>query len=79
MIKNIKLQWKDALAEFFEQTNLKENSLVVIGCSTSEVRGSKIGSDSNQELGNLLFSVLAEAAQNLLTKVKANFYHLLNF
>lgn len=63
MIKNIKLQWKDALAEFFEQTNLKENSLVVIGCSTSEVRGSKIGSDSNQELGNLLFSVLAEAAQ----------------
>lgn len=62
-IKNIKSEWVAALAEFFEQTKLKTNSLVVVGCSTSEVRGSQIGSDSNQELGDLLFSVLAEAAQ----------------
>ncbi|MGB4609483.1 MAG: TIGR01440 family protein [Saccharofermentanales bacterium] len=62
-INNIKSEWTDALAEFFEQADLKENSLVVIGCSTSEVRGLEIGADSNQEIGNLLFSLLAEAAQ----------------
>ena len=44
--------------------------LVVIGCSTSEVRGSKIGSDSNQELGNLLFSVLAEAQKQSKSAVQ---------
>ncbi|NLJ71028.1 MAG: TIGR01440 family protein [Clostridiaceae bacterium] len=63
VIENLKLEWTEALAEFFEQTNLKTNSLVVVGCSTSEVRGSKIGSDSNQDIGNLLFLLLMEAAQ----------------
>ncbi|NLM18731.1 MAG: TIGR01440 family protein [Clostridiaceae bacterium] len=62
-MKKIKLKWVDVLTEFFERTNLRKNSLVVVGCSTSEVSGSKIGSNSNQEIGNLLFSVLAEAAQ----------------
>ncbi|HHT24052.1 MAG TPA: TIGR01440 family protein [Clostridiaceae bacterium] len=63
VINNIKIEWAAALAEFFEQTNLKINSLVVVGCSTSEVRGSRIGSNSSQDIGNLLFSLLIEAAQ----------------
>ena len=47
-----------AAAELCEKAKLKAGNIVVIGCSTSEVRGSKIGTDSNSDTGKLLFDAV---------------------
>lgn len=46
--------------EFLEQAKLKEGSLVVIGCSTSEIASQHIGSYSNAELGEAVFVAMYE-------------------
>ena len=43
---NIELECKKAAEELIEKAQLKNGDIVVIGCSTSEVLGSKIGSNS---------------------------------
>lgn len=60
--KNLQKEWQDLLIEYFAIAKIKKGGLLVVGCSTSEVIGSKIGSDSRQDIGNLLFSVLSELA-----------------
>ena len=51
-----------AAAELCDTARLKPGDILVVGCSTSEVRGSKIGTDSapdtGKELVNTLLSVL---------------------
>ncbi len=47
-----------AAKELIEKAHLKKGSLVVIGCSTSEVCGSRIGSDSRPEVADTLFDAL---------------------
>lgn len=51
-------QAKQAIAELCEQARLRPGQLVVIGCSTSEVIGHKIGSDSRPEVADELFAVI---------------------
>ena len=53
-------QCKAACEELIEQANLKSEDLVVIGCSTSTVLGSKWGTDSNVDLGKILFEAIYE-------------------
>ncbi len=48
-------QTKAAISELYEKANLKEGNIVVVGCSTSEVVGSKIGTDSNPEVAGEIF------------------------
>ncbi|MGI6150409.1 MAG: TIGR01440 family protein [Christensenellales bacterium] len=43
-------QAKAALCALLDVANLKKGQIVVLGCSTSEVRGSKIGSDSSEDI-----------------------------
>ncbi len=43
-------QIKNAVAELLEVSNLGEGDLLVVGCSTSEVVGSKIGTNSVPEV-----------------------------
>ncbi len=52
MIETEKLtsQAKAALFALLEVANLKAGQIVVLGCSTSEVRGSRIGSDSSEDI-----------------------------
>lgn len=51
---------KRVAAEFLDQVQLKRGSLVVIGCSTSEIAAHGIGSYSNAELGEAVFVALYE-------------------
>ena len=51
---------KRVVAEFLGQIQLKRGSLVVIGCSTSEIAAHGIGSYSNAELGEAVFVALYE-------------------
>lgn len=51
-------QTKSVITELCEKANLKAGSIVVVGCSTSEVVGSKIGTNSNYEVAGEIFSAL---------------------
>ncbi len=49
---------RTAARELIEKAKLQKGDLVVIGCSTSEVCGSRIGSDSRPEVADALFDAL---------------------
>ncbi len=51
-------QTKSAIAELCEAAKLREGNIVVIGCSTSEVIGSKIGTNSSPDTANEIFNSL---------------------
>lgn len=59
---NIKNQVKSAISELIEVAKLKKGDTLVIGCSTSEVIGSKIGSNSSPDTANELFDGIYEIA-----------------
>jgi len=55
ILANIEAEWKHILQQFAQVAGLKERQILVIGCSTSEVLGKKIGTASNQEVAQALF------------------------
>ena len=57
-------QTKSAIAELCEKAKLKEGSLVVVGCSTSEVAGSKIGINSNPAVAEEIFKGLHDYTES---------------
>ena len=58
MYEDIATEAKTATAELCEKAGLKPGAIMVVGCSTSEVIGSKIGTDSVVELGQTLFDAI---------------------
>ena len=60
MNKSIYDETKAAISELCEETKLKEGDIVVIGCSTSEVVGSRIGTNSNFDVAGEIFRALNE-------------------
>lgn len=58
MLREIKQDTEKALIELLEIANLKEGDLFVVGCSSSEVAGHKIGSASSIEIGEAIFSAI---------------------
>lgn len=61
-MENLKQSVYAAAIELLETANLKKGSLLVVGCSTSEVAGSKIGTASVPELAEEVFAGIQEAA-----------------
>lgn len=59
MYEIIKQQAAEALFELLEQANLKEGSILVIGCSSSEVMGEKIGHGSSVEAAEAIYDAIA--------------------
>ena len=57
---NIKNQCEIIIKELIEIAKLKKGNILVVGCSTSEVVGSKIGTNSNEEVAMQIFSGLTE-------------------
>lgn len=55
LYENIKEESNQVFTELIEKANLKKGDLLVIGCSTSEIIGSKIGSDSQIDAAKALF------------------------
>lgn len=56
------LQLEQLLAEFEQQVDLRPNTFFVIGCSTSEVIGERIGSASSPEVAEALFDTFKKFA-----------------
>nr|WP_255457353.1 TIGR01440 family protein [Sporosarcina sp. JAI121] len=57
-----KLQLEQLLAEMAEQTDLIPGTLFVVGCSTSEIAGRRIGTGGALEVGEALYAPLKEFA-----------------
>ncbi len=59
-MKTIESQVKATLEELCFVAKIKAGDIVVIGCSTSEVDGGKIGKNSNTDLGTVIFNAANE-------------------
>lgn len=64
LIKNVKIQVKTALEELITAGKLSEESIVVIGCSTSEVLGGVIGKNGSLEVAHAIFDTAYELLSN---------------
>ena len=56
MYEEIKEQVYSAFSELIEQARLKKGDLIVLGCSTREVTGSKIGTNSRFDCAEAMYS-----------------------
>lgn len=52
-----------AAEEIIKTANLKKGDILVVGCSTSEVIGDRIGSNSSPETAEYIYKGIAEAAE----------------
>ena len=57
------IQAKAVITELTEKANLKAGDIVVIGCSTSEIIGSKIGTNSSPDTAKAVFEAIYEVIQ----------------
>lgn len=64
MNKSIYDETKATIEELCEEAKLKEGDIVVVGCSTSEVVGSRIGTNSNFDVAGEIFCALHEYTQS---------------
>ena len=64
MSRSIYEQAQAAITELYEKAKLKAGNIVVIGCSTSEVVGAKIGTNSNIDVAEEVFKGLHDYAQS---------------
>lgn len=58
MYEEIKLQTVQAVQELLRCARLQKGSIVVVGCSSSEILGSRIGTGSSPEVGEAVFEAL---------------------
>ncbi len=62
-ISQIQEQAKQAVKELIEVSGIKKGEIFVAGCSTSEVIGSKIGTDSAYDVAEALFEAIYPVIQ----------------
>ena len=60
---NIYQQTQAVTEELIEKAALKAGQILVVGCSTSEVLGSKIGTNSNPDTAKDIFQALHDTAK----------------
>ncbi|MBC8584619.1 TIGR01440 family protein [Youxingia wuxianensis] len=58
MFEEIQKQTCQAVWELIEIAKLKEKDILIVGCSSSEVGGHKIGSDSSPQIADAIFAGL---------------------
>lgn len=63
MYEEIKMQAAKTAEEIVEKAGLIEGQILVVGCSSSEVCGDKIGSNSNLEVAQAVFEGIYEILQ----------------
>ena len=56
-------QARNLMEEFGEKANLKAGDIMVVGCSTSEIIGSKIGTNSSPETAETVFKAIYSYTQ----------------
>ena len=62
-MEQIYLQTKAAACELVEKAKIKPGQILVVGCSTSEVLGAKIGTNSNPDTAGHIFKALNDCAK----------------
>ena len=62
MLEKLKMQAYNSALEIIETANMKENDILVIGCSTSEIVGDTIGTNSSPEAAKAVFDGIYNAA-----------------
>ncbi len=60
MYEEIQQQAREVCSELCEKAGLKSGQILVVGCSSSEVCGDKIGSNSNLEVAQAVFAGIYE-------------------
>jgi uncharacterized protein (TIGR01440 family) len=55
---NIKAQCENVVKELLDKAKLKSGDILVVGCSTSEVVGSKIGTNSDPDTAKHIFDAI---------------------
>ena len=63
MYHEITFQARTVTTELLEQANLKPNSLFVVGCSSSEMVGKRIGKGSSMDAAQAAFAGIAPVLQ----------------
>ena len=63
MYTNLTNQAKNTILEIIKKANLKKGNVLVVGCSTSEILGSKIGTNSAPEVAKAVFDGLYATAK----------------
>ena len=63
MYTNLTNQAKNTILEIIKKANLKKGNILVVGCSTSEILGSKIGTNSAPEVAKAVFDGLYVATK----------------
>ncbi|WP_018661199.1 TIGR01440 family protein [Heyndrickxia acidiproducens] len=58
-------QFRHMLDEFFQQVPMKKGQVFVIGCSTSEVIGKKIGTAGALDIAEMIFNIVQKYAQQM--------------
>lgn len=62
MEKQLITQTKSVMEELYSKAKLRKGNIVVVGCSTSEIIGSAIGTNSSPEVAKIVFQTLNEYA-----------------
>ena len=78
MYEDIKEQAKMAAAELLDKANLTKGQILVVGCSSSEIIGSRIGSASSPEVAEAVWEGIFEAASSRGVFVAAQWCEHLN-
>lgn len=63
MYEDLKKEAAEAFEELLSQSHFRKGSLIVIGGSSSEIRGGRIGKDSSYEVGTAVVETLMEIAE----------------
>lgn len=63
-VEEIKKTAEVAIAEILDSTGLKKGDIFVVGCSSSEILGSKIGKGSSFEAAKIVFEVIYGALRD---------------
>ena len=63
MFEDIRSQVREVVFYLAEKANLQPGAVVVLGCSTSEVAGGRIGKNSVPELGDALAGAMIDACK----------------
>lgn len=64
-LKQVKQQTQQGLTELLNQAQLKAGDIFVLGLSTSEVQGKKIGDDSSIEIGRTIVKMILDTLRPL--------------
>ena len=62
-MNSIALESKKAVEELIDISRLKKGDILVVGCSTSEVLGDKLGTNSSPDVAEIIFNALCEVTK----------------